>query len=422
MTPGLQVFIPGAGTFTCIGSPPDPYTVNLVNTGDPNNAPPGTILSAGTQISPSSLRGPMGPTGGPGPTGPPGPQGVTGASAFTTLVQTFTVPTTTGIAFVVSAGSFGVGQIVYIAGGDYFSVQAVNPTANTLTLVNQNYPGGQPPGTVLPVGATVSATGPQGPQGPAGPAGPQGIQGVTGVAPTGAIFMWGAATPPGGYLLCDGTAVSRSAYAALFSIISTTYGAGDGSSTFNLPNFQGRFALGAQGTTYPMASTGGEASHVLSWNEMAVHNHAASQADHYHNIPASGNHAHSATMPDHQHALPPFAHTHSDSGHNHSISTIVGGAPIASGTGFGAGSGTTGIGYAAISTYTTPLLPTYYSSQWGGQPGFNTAASGNIGPGNTYWESQTMGAVGAVTVNNAGSGWAHNNMPPYQVVNFVIKA
>jgi len=59
--------------------------------------------------------------------------------------------------------------------------------------------------------------------------------------PTGAILMWalGASAPPSGYLYCNGQAVSRTTYAALFSAINTTYGVGDGSTTFNVPNFQG---------------------------------------------------------------------------------------------------------------------------------------------------------------------------------------
>jgi hypothetical protein len=54
--------------------------------------------------------------------------------------------------------------------------------------------------------------------------------------PPGAIVDFGFTTAPTGYLLCDGAAVSRTTYAALYSVIGTTYGAGDGSTTFNVPN------------------------------------------------------------------------------------------------------------------------------------------------------------------------------------------
>jgi len=63
--------------------------------------------------------------------------------------------------------------------------------------------------------------------------------------PTGVIFPYGAASAPTGFLNCDGSAVSRTTYSALFAVISTSYGVGDGSTTFNLPNTAGRFLRGA---------------------------------------------------------------------------------------------------------------------------------------------------------------------------------
>lgn len=67
--------------------------------------------------------------------------------------------------------------------------------------------------------------------------------------PSGAIFPYAGTTAPSGYLSCDGSAVSRTTYSALFTAISTTYGAGDGSTTFNLPNAQGIFLRGAGSQT-----------------------------------------------------------------------------------------------------------------------------------------------------------------------------
>lgn len=63
-------------------------------------------------------------------------------------------------------------------------------------------------------------------------------------APTGAILAFAGSAAPAGWLLCDGSAVSRTAYAALFAAIATAYGAGDGTSTFNLPDLRGRTAVG----------------------------------------------------------------------------------------------------------------------------------------------------------------------------------
>lgn len=62
--------------------------------------------------------------------------------------------------------------------------------------------------------------------------------------PTGTVLSFAGNTVPENYLLCDGSAVSRSTYADLFKVIGTTYGAGDGSSTFNLPNLVNRFVEG----------------------------------------------------------------------------------------------------------------------------------------------------------------------------------
>jgi microcystin-dependent protein len=68
-------------------------------------------------------------------------------------------------------------------------------------------------------------------------------------APTGSIFMWGVASAPTGYLFCNGTAVSRTTYSALFALIATTFGVGDGSTTFNLPNFSGSMPIGVTAGT-----------------------------------------------------------------------------------------------------------------------------------------------------------------------------
>lgn len=64
-------------------------------------------------------------------------------------------------------------------------------------------------------------------------------------APTGFIGLWGDDTLPEGWLLCNGAAVSRSTYAGLFAKIGTKYGTGDGSTTFNLPDFRDRYPIGS---------------------------------------------------------------------------------------------------------------------------------------------------------------------------------
>ena len=83
------------------------------------------------------------------------------------------------------------------------------------------------------------------------------LQDIVNRSEVGAIKPWGKATAPAGYVLCDGAAISRTDYADLFAVISTTYGAGNGSTTFNVPNLAGKMPQGYDGNTYNMAGTGG---------------------------------------------------------------------------------------------------------------------------------------------------------------------
>lgn len=66
--------------------------------------------------------------------------------------------------------------------------------------------------------------------------------------PTGAVMPFAMNSAPAGWLIANGSAVSRTTYSALFALINTTYGAGDGSSTFNVPNLQGQFIRGLGGS------------------------------------------------------------------------------------------------------------------------------------------------------------------------------
>ncbi len=90
------------------------------------------------------------------------------------------------------------------------------------------------------------------------------------VMPTGSILEYGGSTAPTGWLLCNGAAVSRTTYAALFAIIGTTYGAGDTTTTFNVPDRRDRVGVGA-GSTYARGATGGAVTATTSTN--GAHNH-----------------------------------------------------------------------------------------------------------------------------------------------------
>lgn len=96
------------------------------------------------------------------------------------------------------------------------------------------------------------------------------------LAPVGVSVPFAGAAAPTGWLLCDGSAVSRSTYSALFAVVGTTYGAGDGSTTFNLPNIQGRTVVGRNsggGTFGTLGGTTGAETHTLTQAEMPVHSH-----------------------------------------------------------------------------------------------------------------------------------------------------
>tara|TARA_R100001015_G_C4629774_1_gene190879 strand:+ start:13 stop:600 length:588 start_codon:yes stop_codon:yes gene_type:complete len=92
------------------------------------------------------------------------------------------------------------------------------------------------------------------------------LTGIEGTA-TGTILPWSSASVPTGFLECDGSAVSRSTYSALFAVVSTTYGVGDGASTFNLPNLADNVPVG-KSNTKALASTGG-ANTVTSTGNVA---------------------------------------------------------------------------------------------------------------------------------------------------------
>lgn len=104
--------------------------------------------------------------------------------------------------------------------------------------------------------------------------------------PAGTVTMFAGSSAPTGYLICDGQAVSRTNYAALFAVIGTSYGAGDGSTTFNVPNLMGRVPVGAglgTGlTNRVLASQGGEESHTLTSDEIPSHSHSINDPGHSH--------------------------------------------------------------------------------------------------------------------------------------------
>ncbi len=100
--------------------------------------------------------------------------------------------------------------------------------------------------------------------------------------PPGVMMHFGGPVAPTGYLLCDGAAVSRTTYAALFAAIGTNWGVGDGATTFNVPDLRGRTLIGvgtgAGLTARALAATVGAETHVITESEMPAHTHTIPRA------------------------------------------------------------------------------------------------------------------------------------------------
>ena len=196
--------------------------------------------------------------------------------------------------------------------------------------------------------------------------------------PTGAMMPYAGSTAPTLFLLCNGAAVSRTTYSALFSVIGTTYGAGDGSTTFNLPNPNGRVIAGkaSSGTFLNLGATGGTETVTLDSTQIPSHTHPLS--DHSHTYSGT-----TTTNGDHNHA-PPVAVTYNgNAGNDRRIFTTN-------------------------------------SGLWSAGDWYN-ATTTNGAHSHTF--SGTTSGASTLTANGQSGtvGQAHSNLQPYLVTNYIIK-
>ncbi len=238
--------------------------------------------------------------------------------------------------------------------------------------------------------------------------------------PPGVMMDFAGDTAPGGWLLCDGSEASRTTFPALFAIIGIKYGAGNGTTSFNLPDARGRVAIGAgQGsglTNRTLGQSGGAEALPIGLNELPPHIHPVNDPGHLHTLTDPG-HNHPHSDPGHSHGITqtPHGHAITDPGHVHPLNSL----PNTSG-----GAGPVG---GVITQQPGPTDTTYSAQTRIGIVAADANLSINSNPSNVInvagptgisVQSQPTGiSVGAST----GAGAAHSSLQPFFVTNKIIK-
>jgi microcystin-dependent protein len=218
------------------------------------------------------------------------------------------------------------------------------------------------------------------------------------------LTMTAANTAPSGWMLCNGSAISRTTYADLFAAIGTTYGVGDSSTTFNIPDLRGRVAVGSDSSQTEfdaLGETGGAKTVTLVEANLPSHAHTITH-NHTVTVDSTGAVNTLENNANHTHT------TNGDGAHNHPTRRVTGNNPSGSNVNFMT-EGNTG----TLAGGTTA----------GG--GNHNHALNNQSANHThrYDHSHTgsAGASSAANTGNVGSGTALSVQNPYFVLNYIIK-
>lgn len=212
----------------------------------------------------------------------------------------------------------------------------------------------------------------------------------------GFIWHYAGSTIPDGWLVCDGSAISRTTYARLFAAIGTLYGSGDGTTTFNLPYVAGRTVVGRDITDADfniLGLFGGQKNVTLEVTEIPEHTHTQN--------------AHNHTQLQHNHVQ--NGHNHTQNAHNHTQNAHSHTATFSALAASGANQfiiQTAGGGSQAVAATTPTNVAT-------------TATNQVTTPINQAEIAENIAAT--ATNQNTGGGNAHNNLQPYIVFNTLIK-
>ena len=232
---------------------------------------------------------------------------------------------------------------------------------------------------------------------------------ASGGVPVGVVNPFAGSTAPTDWLLCFGQAVSRTTYASLFALVSTTYGVGDGSTTFNLPDLRGRTVAGVDN----MGGTDAGRLDIANSSGTVVGTQYVTLTDAQSGVPAHA-HANTASFSG-SFAGTAASHGHVQDAHNHGISVARAQANAYLDTGNRWAGGTSlnneGYGYAGSNADVT-MYESYIASNTASNQTTSITPAGSV-----------AGTVAVSNVNNtaANASTAHDNMQPTMVLNYIIK-